>query len=84
MKTCYHCQRYGHIAEKCKFKDDDIICGKCSENHETKSCNSVRSQKCINCVRQKRHETAHRVNDRCCKAFDAEILKMAANTDHGF
>ena len=84
VKTCYHCQRYGHIAEKCKFKDDDIICGKCSENHETKSCNSVRSQKCINCVRQKRHETAHRVNDRCCKAFDAEISKMAANTDHGF
>ena len=84
VTTCYHCQRYGHIAEKCKFKNDEKICAKCSENHETKSCNSERSFKCINCVRQKRPETAHRVNDRCCKALDAEILKMTAITDHGF
>ena len=32
--TSFYCQRYGHMEDNCKFKDQDRICGICSENHD--------------------------------------------------
>ena len=40
ITTCFHCQRYGHISDKCNFKDDSVICGICAGAHETRNCSS--------------------------------------------
>ena len=81
--TCFYCQRYGHVDRDCKFKEQHRVCGICSGNHETRGCSST-SFKCINCLRQKKSDTEHKVNSRCCRAFDAEILRLASITDHGY
>ena len=84
--TCFHCQRHGHIEKYCKFKQngDHNICGKCSGNHKNKECTSEsENYKCINCVRQSRHETNHSVNYRECESMKLEIEKIRAMTDHG-
>ena len=48
IKRCYNCQTYGHYAKDCPTKEVPV-CGKCSEQHNTRDCTSVTS-KCINCM----------------------------------
>ena len=44
VTICYHCQRFGHIAQKCaaKVRREEPICAKCASNHSTKDCMSAR------------------------------------------
>ena len=51
VRICQHCQRYGHSATECRHKNEKVICGKCTGDHDTRSCSSE-SVKCINCARQ--------------------------------
>ena len=48
VKRCYNCQKFGHYVKECPTKEVPI-CGKCSENHQTKYCETF-ERKCINCV----------------------------------
>ena len=45
IKQCFNCQAYGHKADICKKKP---VCGKCAQEHETRSCASEET-KCANC-----------------------------------
>ena len=36
IRQCFKCQGYGHKASTCK----ETTCGKCTEEHETKNCES--------------------------------------------
>ena len=45
-KFCTKCQKYNHLHDKCK--SEKASCGKCGNEHETKSC-SVTSLKCLHC-----------------------------------
>jgi hypothetical protein len=42
---CFHCQRYGHIADVCKSK---IICPRCSGTHKFSDCPQT-EKRCSNC-----------------------------------
>ena len=43
---CYKCQRYGHAAYHCRFKER---CVRCGEPHIFEQCPQKDSPKCINC-----------------------------------
>ena len=45
IKQCFNCQKYGHKASECTRK---ARCGKCTQEHETKECQSETAL-CANC-----------------------------------
>ena len=85
LVTCYHCQRFGHIANKCPdvTKNADPICFKCAGNHRSTSCTN-QEKKCINCVRHKKNQTGHSVNESTCPVLLAELKRIQDMTDHGY
>ena len=44
VRRCYQCQRFGHIAKDCKFKE---ACGKCAGEHRNNNC--TLESCCVNC-----------------------------------
>ena len=84
--TCYHCQHYGHKAQDCKEKDKVAKCAICAGDHDTRACqhgNDSAKHSCINCIRQSRPETGHKVNAKCCLSLEAQVKKLASKTDNG-
>ncbi|XP_052748288.1 uncharacterized protein LOC128200104 [Galleria mellonella] len=54
---CYKCMGYNHKAADCK---DQVKCGYCAKNHDTRECRSRDSlPRCCNCTLAKRQDTAH-------------------------
>jgi hypothetical protein len=49
IQRCFKCNEFNHIAKYCK---NNISCGNCAEEHESKDCESE-IRKCVNCVRAK-------------------------------
>ncbi len=82
---CYHCQRYGHIESKCTAtaNGENPVCYKCAGEHKAKDCPGT-ERKCINCVRYKKPEVNHSVNNQCCVVFQTEIERIRNMTDHGY
>ena len=82
---CYYCQKYGHMESDCaaKAKGENQICYKCAGMHKGSDC-SVSMKKCINCVRYKKSDMNHSVNDHCCPVFLNELQRAKDNTDHGY
>ena len=83
--ACFHCQRYGHIEEKCpaKERNEDPICSRCAGNHRSNNCRST-VKNCINCIRFRKQEVNHAVNERCCKVLEDEIANIRNRTDYGY
>ena len=84
---CYHCQRYGHIAKECRFKEGSPSCGICSEDHQTRDCPSKddpTKHKCITCVRKKKEDCAHKAHSRGCVPYTNKLREIESMTDHGF
>lgn len=48
---CFRCQRFGHVASRCR---NDTRCGKCGEGHDKKDCTSE-IEKCVNCEVNNEH-----------------------------
>lgn len=82
--SCYHCQRYGHVSDKCKDKAEGVSprCRKCAGEHDSRDC-KAQEKKCINCVRYKKEPFNHSVNEDCCPVFVAELQRIMNCTDHG-
>lgn len=82
---CYHCLRFGHMRSDClaKQKGDAPICYKCASNHEGKDCVET-TKKCANCVKTNKQEVDHWVTHNLCPIYAAELLRIKANTDHGY
>ena len=59
VMRCNNCQHFGHFAKNCPTQDEPI-CGKCSGNHRTDSCDKS-ERKCINCVRKGNVNNNHSV-----------------------
>ena len=57
---CFKCQRFGHIAAKCR---SNLRCGNCGENHDTKECVPESSTKCCNCGEN------HKASSKECPFF---------------
>ena len=67
---CFKCNRFGHIAEKCRGKER---CAKCGKEHNTSSCSitNVIAMKCANC--NGNHSAASKI---CPKYIqEAQVLK---------
>ena len=68
---CNKCQGWGHIHRYCK---NDAKCGKCSEKHETNTCNAT-SFKCCHC------QGPHRAGSSECKVFKEKMGQFNLNFD---
>ena len=70
IKRCYNCQKFGHYAKDCPTNEKPV-CGKCSEEHNTRDCDALIS-KCINCVRNNCDDQAHTVFNIQCPSLIKE------------
>ena len=61
-RRCTKCQRYGHLAAKCR---SEVVCGNCALNHETKDCQSSK-QECAACG------GPHKVSSSDCPQWQLE------------
>ena len=62
---CNVCQKMGHTSRLCRNKDKPI-CGKCSQGHETKDCQTPQNlHKCHHCGK----------NDHITGMYTCEIIK---------
>ena len=64
---CFKCNRFGHVASKCKNKDR---CSRCGGEHTWKTCEN--NQKCVNCGGN--HSAASKICPKYAK--EAEIIKI--------
>lgn len=87
VTQCYHCQGFGHSKDRCAKISDRPICGFCAGDHESKSCSSKESPKCINCVNSSPtadSETptpAHFASSRHCPIMISQRRKVIENTN---
>jgi hypothetical protein len=81
ITRCFKCQRHGHTSKNCKEKE---YCEHCSENHDTRHCDS-RDQPacCINCKRAKMEEHNHSAADKKCPCNKRQIDRIIENIDYG-
>ena len=56
-KRCFNCQKFGHFAGNCPTPTTPS-CGKCSGDHLTKDCTSIK-RGCIHCKRHNLEHTTH-------------------------
>ena len=49
VTQCFHCQRFGHVADKCPSKTEDPVCAFCAGHHRSVECPDKSSPKCVNC-----------------------------------
>ena len=87
VTRCYHCQRFGHVTDKCPRKNDTPTCVYCAGSHKSKDCNNKDSPKCINCCSSKREadvdptSVAHFASNTDCPAMSSEKKKLIENTN---
>ena len=81
--SCFHCQRFGHMSEKCHYIAEPASCFRCAGPHRSGAC-PRNHKKCINCVRYNYTETNHSAMDYCCPIFKNEQAKISDLTDHGY
>lgn len=82
---CYHCLKFGHVRSDCVARErgDAPVCYKCAGGHEGKDCTAT-TKKCANCLKINKEEVDHWVTHDQCPIFAAEMLRIKANTDHGY
>ena len=49
VTQCYHCRKFGHIAEKCNKKDVSPRCAFCAGTHASRGCQDKATPCCVNC-----------------------------------
>ncbi|XP_023244860.1 uncharacterized protein LOC111642714 [Centruroides sculpturatus] len=60
---CYRCCKYGHYAKECS--SERAYCNHCGGDHRYSECkNKSTSPSCINCIRNKASNFAHRANQK--------------------
>ncbi|KAJ8894042.1 hypothetical protein PR048_006652 [Dryococelus australis] len=73
---CYRCQRYGHLASRCKLKEVCSVCAEVEHNHN--ECKWQGQEQCTNCKRDN-NEHYHRADFWDCpaytKAYEMEITR---------
>ena len=81
IKRCYNCQNFGHYAKDCPTTNVHN-CGMCSEDHQTKDCESL-VHKCINCVRNNISDIHHTATSYKCPCLikEQDLLKKKLNNE---
>ena len=78
VKRCNKCQKFNHYHSDCK--SENVTCGYCSKNHESKNCPIKASPnfipKCTNCSSNNRSEIDnHSSFDLTCPSYKSEQEK---------
>ena len=68
---CSKCQGWGHIHRYCKNAPK---CGKCAENHETKSCTITSGFKCAHCKKN------HQAGSYECAVYKEKLAKFSQSS----
>ena len=87
VKRCNTCQGFGHYSnahdsEKGKTK---VVCGYCSEEHQSKECTKVnnhRSHKCTNCTKLGKNGSGHSTFYYRCPAYLAEQNRLKSTINY--
>lgn len=79
---CFNCQGYFHKSTSCR---KEKVCGKCTEQHETKQCRA-QIERCVNCVLandrfKMQYATNHLTSDPSCSCtkYHTEVLRSRVN-----
>ena len=79
VRRCNRCQGFNHFHKECPLKTHSV-CGKCSEQHDTRSCESEVTR-CINCVKNKKTLVDHETSWSKCPSYllEQEKIKKTIN-----
>ncbi|XP_060843818.1 uncharacterized protein LOC132923859, partial [Rhopalosiphum padi] len=77
VSICYRCQKYGHIAAKCRATE--MVCSYCAETgHKVEECkNKYKPPKCANCGE------AYTSHHKACSMKVTKIRTNVRNKDYG-
>jgi len=77
VSICYRCQKYGHIAAKCRATE--MVCSYCAETgHKVEECkNKDKPPKCANCGE------AYTSHHKACSMKVTKIRTNVRNKDYG-
>ena len=67
IRRCNKCQGFNHWKNEC-HNDIPVMCGKCGEKHDTRSCKSSVT-KCCNCMRAGFTDINHEASSLQCQAY---------------
>ena len=81
----HHCQRFGHVAERCPNKDSPSVCCFCSGSHESRWCPDRTILKYTNCFSddKPRKTWHHSASSLDCPVMRSERRRVIENTDFG-
>ena len=71
---------FNHFKNDCPA-DTPVVCGKCSGNHDTRSCTS-HTVKCHNCDKLKYSETDHETLYYKCRAYVEAQKKLESTINY--
>ena len=74
IRRCNRCQSFNHWKDNCPA-DIPVVCGRCGENHDTKTCKSD-VIKCCNCIRAGHSETDHETSSVSCLSYKEAQKKL--------
>ena len=82
VTQCFHCQKFGHIASKCPYKNEDPFCAFCAGRHRSATCNNKSSPKCINCSPSPSADSyGHHALSQDCPLMVLQREKVIENTN---
>ena len=80
VKRCNNCQKFGHFKDQCKARSP--VCGHCSGNHSTNSCEFVKKEGFHPCCNNCKASTfdsdkyTHTTSSHACPSYVAEQNKL--------
>jgi ribosome-associated translation inhibitor RaiA len=80
IRRCNKCQKLNHWKDDCPA-DNQVVCGKCSGEHETKNCTSE-VIRCYNCVQAKHRDTNHETSFYKCTAYIEAQKKLESTINY--
>ena len=82
---CRHCQKFGHVQDRCPLKNSPPICCFCAGSHASLACPDKSAKKCVNCssLDKPPERCQHSASSLDCPIMVAERNRVLENTDYG-
>ena len=82
---CHHCQKFGHVKERCPNRNDSPVCVFCAGSHISVDCQNKTDPKCANCtsLNSPPERCQHSASSMDCPIMISERERVMENTDFG-
>ena len=82
---CHHCQKFGHVKERCPNRNDSPVCVFCAGSHISADCQNKTAPKCANCtsLNSPPERCQHSASSMDCPIMISERERVMENTDFG-